>query len=170
MNQIRLDTKIFIPLNMTQIILKKIFLFSVVIFVFITLLQFRMDGFQLSKFIELLLVCFIGFVLYTWVGNGYQEVGANCEIDDSSYNITYKNVACNGTRKDLIISVPIESISRIEFSDKLKAIRVFGKVSKRFAGETTVNLDEWVLYVKEDSSVLRKLEEVSAQSVVYMDR
>ncbi len=170
MEKIRLDSRVFIPLNGTQSILKKFFLFCVVIFTFITLFQFEMDGFQLSKLVELLLVCLIGLVLYSWVGNGYQEVGVNCSIDNSLFYATYKNVKYNGKIVDLNISIPTESISRIEYSDKLKAIRIFGNVSKTYTGEPQEEMDVWVLYVKEDSCVLNKLEVVTGQDVVFMDR
>ncbi|WP_291631281.1 hypothetical protein [Clostridium sp.] len=105
----------------------------------------------------------------------YEFALAQVDLNSSGLEIIYKGVSYenNKTCNEHII-ISNDCINKIEYSDKLIALRFTGSFKKKLSYNPSKveDIKEWVLYIDNEKSieVINKVEEYTKKKIEYVDR
>ena len=160
--------------NKAFIILLKV---SVVIIIISNLIKLIAGDFNFRTLLGMFLPIsiFVGYLQRPSSNEHYEFALAQVNFNNSGLEIIYKGVSYenNKTCNEHII-INNDSINKIEYSDKLIALRFTGSFKKILSYNTSriEDIKQWVLYVDNEKSVevINKVEEYTKKKIEYVDR
>lgn len=172
MERYTVNSKYFVPMTSQQMLKRKILLIALAVYAILVLILCITEGVNWHKILVLLLGYVIAKNFLARTNTGYQFAILDIEPSTEQISLEYSNVQYG---KDVIsINVHIEndSITELEFSDKLNALRVVGDVKKNIPSKAeSEDLNDWVMYIDGDASeIIKAIESNTDRQVVFVDR
>ena len=172
MESYKVDSKIFIPLSFRQLQIKKIILVIMLIYTVCVFIELLLRGFDPRIMGSLLIFVFAVNLFFFFMKEGYQPTKLYMGIGKTELCMKYVDVRHDFYKSDMVVTMPIASISNLEYSDKLNALRIEGSSKRVFRGQELENMSEWVIYLDLTNKyqIINSIEEVTGRETKYMDR
>ena len=165
-----ISSKVYVGIDKKMLYFRRTIMMAVVLYTLIVLFQILMDGLGTGIILHLLLVLIICIALLSQGGNAnaYQNANAQVTLDDTSIGIIYKDILFDNKKQKLSVTANINAITKIEYSEKAKAIKLTGAFTKE-AEHRKEKLKEWIIVSDKTKELLTLLHNSTGLNVVYVD-
>ena len=176
-NSIVINSKRYVAVakkNKAFIILLKV---SVVIIIISNLIKLIAGDFNFRTLLGMFLPIsiFVGYLKRPSSNEHYEFALAQVDFNNSGLEIIYKGVSYENNKScDEHIIINNDRINKIEYSDKLMALRFTGGFRKKLTYNVAKveDIEEWILYIDNEklTEVINNVEEYTKKKIEYVDR
>ena len=172
MESYKVDSKLFIPLTIRQLQIKKVILVIMLIYAICVFIELLLHGFNPRLMGSLLIFILAVNIIFHFLKEGYQNKKLFISIGIENILLRYSAVVFDFVKSDMVITIPVASINSLEYSDKLNALRLVGPCKKTFNNQDIEVVGEWVVYIDPNSTyqVINAIEDKTKKQVKYLDR